>query len=109
MGYDIIHADEDFFDNDKGDIIIDNPPFSKMKEVAERLLLLNKPFILILPTKYFGIKYFMSKFKNDMQIIIPEFRPSFTMLNEKSTGYTPPGGTYYYCWKMNLEKDLIFM
>jgi hypothetical protein len=109
MGYDIIHEDEDFFENDKGDIIIDNPPFSKMKEVAERLLLLNKPFILVLPTRYFGIKYFMSKFKNDIQIIIPEFRPTFTMLNEESTGYTPPGGTYYFCWKMNLDKDLIFL
>ena len=29
MGFDIIHEDEDFFENNKGDIIIDNPPFSK--------------------------------------------------------------------------------
>ena len=109
MGYDIIHEDEDFFKNDKGDIIIDNPPYSKMKEGAERLLLLNKPFILVLPTRYFGIKYFMDKFKNHIQIIIPNKRPTFTKLGENSTGYTPPGGTYYFCYKMNLEKDLNFI
>jgi hypothetical protein len=31
MGFDIIHEDEDFFKNNKGDIVIDNPPFSKKK------------------------------------------------------------------------------
>ena len=33
MGFDIIHEDEDFFQNNKGDIVIDNPPFSKTKEI----------------------------------------------------------------------------
>ena len=31
LGYDIIHEDEDFFENNKGDIVVDNPPFSKKK------------------------------------------------------------------------------
>ena len=37
MGYDILHDDEDFFENNKGEIIIDNPPFSKWKQVFKRL------------------------------------------------------------------------
>ena len=42
MGFDIIHEDEDFFLNNKGQIIIDNPPFSKMKEICNRLKELEK-------------------------------------------------------------------
>ncbi len=32
MGFDIIHEDEDFFENNKGDIVVDNIPFSKKKK-----------------------------------------------------------------------------
>ena len=35
MGFNIIHEDEDFFQNNKGDIIIDNPPFSKKKKYLQ--------------------------------------------------------------------------
>ena len=42
MGFDIIHEDEDFFENNKGEIIIDNPPFSKKKEICERLKEIDK-------------------------------------------------------------------
>ena len=38
LGFDIIHKDEDFFQNNEGDIIIDNPPFSIKKQVLKRLL-----------------------------------------------------------------------
>ena len=106
----LIHEDRDFFGwTPEYDIIIDNPPYSKMKEISVRLLKLDKPFILILPTRYFGIKYFMDKFKNHIQIIIPSKRPTFTHLTDPKDGYTPPGGTYYFCYKMNLPKDLIFL
>jgi hypothetical protein len=109
MGFDIIHNDEDFFQNNHGEVIIDNPPFGKMKEVSQRLFELGKPFILILPTRYFGIKYFMNKFKDDIQVIVPQNRPTFTNFTNPVEGYTPPGGTYYFCWKMNLPKDLLFL
>ena len=43
MGYDIIHEDKDFFSYTPDyDIIVDNPPFSKMKEVCQRLKELDK-------------------------------------------------------------------
>tara|TARA_R110000822_G_scaffold151944_1_gene291078 strand:+ start:108 stop:581 length:474 start_codon:yes stop_codon:yes gene_type:complete len=109
MGYDIIHEDEDFFTNDKGDIIIDNPPFSKWKEVFKRLKELDKPFIMITFPKIFLLKGFTNLFKNDLQLIIPNIRPTFSHLTNPKAGYTPPFGVWYFCYKMNLEKDLTFI
>ncbi len=109
MGFDIIHEDEDFFENNKGDIVIDNIPFSKWKEVFKRLKELDKPFIIISFPKIFLLKGFTNLFKNDLQIIIPNKRPTFTHLTHPKKGYTPPFGVWYYCWKMNLHKDLIFI
>ena len=67
MGFDIIHEDEDFFENNKGDIIIDNPPFSKKKEILIRLKELDKPFILICPSVMLSYKYFQELYKNERQ------------------------------------------
>jgi hypothetical protein len=47
LGFDEIHEEIDFFEENRGEIIISNPPFSKSKEVLTRLKELNKPFILI--------------------------------------------------------------
>tara|TARA_R100000388_G_C7189014_1_gene132583 strand:- start:251 stop:724 length:474 start_codon:yes stop_codon:yes gene_type:complete len=109
MGYDIIHEDEDFFENNKGEIIIDNPPFSKMKLICNRLKELDKPFILIAFSKVLLMKWFQKLFKDDLQVIIPFSRPTFTHLTNPKKGYTPPYGVMYYCYKMNLEKDLMFI
>tara|TARA_R110002074_G_scaffold100238_6_gene216532 strand:- start:204 stop:677 length:474 start_codon:yes stop_codon:yes gene_type:complete len=109
MGFDIIHEDEDFFLNNKGDIIIDNPPFSKFKEICSRLKELEKPFILVCPARTLQLKHFQTKFKDHLQVIIPYKRPTFTHLTKPSKGYTPPFGVQYYCYKMNLEKDLVFI
>ena len=109
MGFDIIHEDEDFFENNKGDIIIDNPPFSKWKEVCARLKELDKPFIIIAFPKVFLLKRFTNLFKEHLQIIIPNKRPTFTHLTNPKENYTPPFGVWYYCYKMNLAKDLVFI
>ena len=109
MGFNIIHEDEDFFENNHGDIIIDNPPFSKMKEICNRLKELDKPFILVAFSKVILMKWFQKLFKDHLQIIIPFKRPTFTHLTNPKQGYTPPFGVMYYCYKMNLEKDLIFI
>jgi hypothetical protein len=109
MGYDIIHEDEDFFLNNKGDIIIDNIPFSKWKSVFKRLKELDKPFIIISYPKIFLLKGFTTLFKNDLQLIIPNRRPTFTHLKNPKKGYTPPFGVWFFCYKMNLDKDLIFI
>ena len=54
MGYKIIHEDKDFFSyTPKYDIVVDNPPFSKIKEICIRLKEIDKPFILTMPNHTF--------------------------------------------------------
>tara|TARA_Y100000310_G_C20656114_1_gene802049 strand:+ start:1794 stop:2267 length:474 start_codon:yes stop_codon:yes gene_type:complete len=108
MGFDIIHRDEDFFENDKGQIIIDSPPFSKKKEVFFRLKDLDKPFIMIAPSVMLAYKYFQQLFGDELQIIIPLGRINFHHFGSEKK-FTPPYGCFFYCWKMGFSKDLIFI
>lgn len=110
MGFDIIHEDVDFFNNTfEYDIIVDNPPFSKKKEILTELREIDKPFILIIPTCLLSLKWFQNLYSNNIQVIIPMKRLTFTHLTHPKEGYTPPFGSFIYCYKMNLEKDLIFI
>ena len=110
MGFDVIHEDKDFFNYEPDfDIIIDNPPFSIKKEILLKLKKLDKPFILICPSMMLSFKYFQELFKNNIQIIIPEKRIKFTQLNSTNKNYTPPFASFYFCYKMNLDKDMIFI
>tara|TARA_R110000787_G_scaffold66797_2_gene149947 strand:+ start:437 stop:913 length:477 start_codon:yes stop_codon:yes gene_type:complete len=109
MGFDIIHEDEDFFSyTPEYDMVIDNPPFSKKKEILARLKELDKPFILIMPSVMLCYKYFQDDYKN-IQIIIPYNRVKFKHLDNINKNYTPPFASFYFCYKMNLSKDLIFI
>jgi len=109
MGFDIIHEDEDFFSyTPEYDMVIDNPPFSKKKEILARLKQLDKPFILIMPSVMLCYKYFQDDYKN-IQIIIPYNRVKFKHLDNINKNYTPPFASFYFCYKMNLSKDLIFI
>ena len=112
MGFDIIHEDKDFFQEyttQEYDLIIDNPPFSTLKKIATILKELDKPFILIAFSKVMLMKWFQKLFKDDLQAIIPFTRPTFTHLHHPKKGYTPPFGVMYFCYKMKLDKDLIFI
>ena len=110
MGFDIIHEDVNFFTNTFDyDMIIDNPPFSKKKEILTKLREIDKPFILIIPTCLLSLKWFQNLYSNKIQVIIPMKRLTFTHLTHPKEGYTPPFGSFIYCYKMNLEKDLIFI
>ncbi len=110
MGFDIIHEDKDFFSyTPEYDLIIDNPPFSKKKEILERLKELDKPFIIICPSMLLSYKYFQNNFKNKIQVIIPHDRVKFKHLNSNNKNYNPPFASFFFCYKMNLEKDLIFI
>ena len=110
MGFDIIHEDKDFFSyTPEYDIIVDNPPFSKLKDICIRLKELDKPLILITFSRVLYLKWFQKLFKDHLQVIIPFKRPTFTHLTNPKKGYTPPFGVQYYCYKMNLPKDLIFI
>ena len=110
LGFDIIHEDVDFFTNTfEYDIIVDNPPFSKIRPICEKLKEDDKPFIIMAFSKTILHKWFQRAFKDNLQIIIPFTRPTFTHLTKPKKGYTPPYGVMYFCYKMNLPKDLVFI
>tara|TARA_R100000951_G_scaffold111195_1_gene109918 strand:- start:87 stop:581 length:495 start_codon:yes stop_codon:yes gene_type:complete len=112
LGFNVIHNDNDFFESNEGDILVSNPPFSKCKEIMPRLKELNKPFILILPSSKINTQYFRI-LKNNIQIIIPKKRIHF---DKQINGETPEGwknscnfDCFYYCYKMNLPRDIIWL
>jgi hypothetical protein len=113
LGFNVIHEVVDFFDNDLGDIIVSNPPFSKCKEIMARLMILDKPFILILPSSKINTSYFRAWKDKKIQIIIPRKRIHF---EKKVEGKTPEGwkpacafDCFYYCYKINLPNDIVWL
>jgi hypothetical protein len=112
LGFNVIHKPIDFFESNEGEIIISNPPFSKVKEIMPRLKKLDKPFILILPSSKINTSYFHS-WKNQLQIIIPRKRIQF----EKVIDGEKPNNLknacnfdcFYYCYKMNLKNDITWL
>ena len=115
LGFNVIHKAVDFFQNNLGDIIVSNPPFSKTKEIMLRLKELNKPFILILPCSKICTSYMREYFKGDkrLQIIIPIKRIHFMkhIDGQMVDGWKPQCNfdCFYYCYKMNLEKDITWL
>ena len=113
LGFNVIHEQIDFFDNDLGDIIISNPPFSKSKEVFKRLAELNKPFIIIMPASKICTSYVRKYFKNKkLQIIIPKKRIHFYKLvngkpieSKSSCNFD----CFYYCYTMGFENDITWL
>ena len=61
LGFNVIHEQVDFFENDLGEIIVSNPPFSLCKDIMNRLYGLDKPFILILPSSKINTDYYSTK------------------------------------------------
>ena len=114
LGFNVIHKPIDFFDNNLGDIIVSNPPFSKSKEIMKRLKQLDKPFIIILPCSKINTGYMRNDYINSkLQIIIPKKRIHFL---KQINGKTPDKwknacnfDCFYYCYKMNFDKDIIWL
>lgn len=98
LGFEVIHQKEDFFEHNKGDIVVSNPPFSIKKEILQRLYTLNKPFILLMPYEVLFTKYF-EPFKKDIALIFPKHRVSFVKDNElKRFNFQ----CIWFAWKMDL-------
>jgi hypothetical protein len=112
----VIHEPIDFFKNDKGEVLISNPPFSIKKQVLTRLKQLGKPFIMIMPSSTINTQYMRNLFadeKDPIQIIIPRKRIQFIKL---VNGEKPENcrnacnfDCFYYCWKMNLPRDIVWL
>ena len=114
MGFNVIHEPVDFFNNELGEIIVSNPPFSNCKEIMKRLKEIEKPFILILPSAKINTSYIRENFKNsNLQIIIPRKRIQFNKLIN-GVGEDKPKNIcnfdcFYYCYKMNFDEDIIWL
>jgi len=111
LGFNVIHNDNDFFESNEGDIIVSNPPFSQSKEILNRLKELDKPFILILPSSKINTQYIRENFKNTddpLQIIIPRKRIQFVK-NGNELQNKCNFDCFYYCYKMNFTKDIIWL
>ena len=116
LGFDVIHQEEDFFENDRGDIVVSNPPFSLSKEVLTTLADREKPFILILPCSKLTTQYFRNLFSNNddpIQIIIPRKRIHFEkLINGKKPDNWKNAcnfDCFYYCWKIGLDQDIMWL
>ena len=107
LGFNVIHEPVDFFENNLGDVVVSNPPFSKSKEVLTRLKQLEKPFILILPSSKINTQYVRENYKG-LQIIIPRKRIQF-IKNGNELQNKCNFDCFYYCYKMDLPKDIIWL
>lgn len=116
LGFDVIHKPIDFFENNLGDIIVSNPPFSKVKDILLRLKNIDKPFILIMPCSKLTTQYFKNTFGNNkhLKIIIPRKRIHFIKLvdGKKPNNWKNACNfdCFYYCYKINtFENQLLWL
>jgi hypothetical protein len=112
LGFDVIHEPIDFFNEDRGEIIVSNPPFSMKKEVLQRLKLLNKPFIIISPISTLSTRYMRETFGNEIQIIVPRQRMQFVKVGDNGEAHDDGRCNFdsvYFCWRIGLDKDIVFL
>lgn len=109
LGFNVIHEDRDFFDEPpEYDLVVSNPPFSIRRKIFERLKELDKPFIILMFPIVLSCKWFLEiGFNDNLQIIIPKTRVK--CYGNGNNNYSPNGGLWYYCYKMDLPKDLIIV
>ena len=83
LGFEVVNPLRDFFETTYDDVgaecCVSNPPFNKKKEVLQRLLEMDKPFILIMPNIILNTIYFIEMAKNysELQIVILPKRIDF--------------------------------
>ena len=132
--YDFIHhEDVDFFSESATDflhdwttqhntVIVTNPPFSKIPAVLTKLKQMGLPFIMIMPSAKICTQYFRKTFAKDedpIQLIIPRKRIQFIRKlwcdecqeyhNDETAIKACNFDCFYYCWKMGLERDIIWL
>jgi hypothetical protein len=107
LGFQVVHEPIDFFKENRGDIIVSNPPFSLKMKVLRRLKELDKPFILLLPASTLGTKTLQELFGNEIQIIVPKGRISFNKNGKETSAVW--FASFFYCYKMNLPRDLLML
>ena len=107
------HKGQNFFDlkrKDFGSFIISNIPFSKKKEVLQRLKDLDIPFLVILPTATISTKFMRDIFKGEIQLLLPQkrifYRKRFSYEDVK---FSSSFESAFFCYKMNLPQDINYI
>ena len=114
LGCPVIHEDIDFFTEDRGEVLVSNPPFSIKKAVFARLKALGKPFVMICPAAMMATQYLRRHFADELQVIVPQRRIHYVKhVNGKPVANHEKMrcsfDSYFYCWKMGLPRDLVFL
>ena len=73
-----------------------------------RLKELDKPFIILLPQPAINTTSIRELFKDELQIIIPRKRIQF-IKNGNELQNKCNFDCFYYCYKMNLQRDIIWL
>jgi hypothetical protein len=90
------------------DCIITNPPYSMKEQFLQKCYEYGKPFALLMPlTALEGKKRGELFGKHGIQLIIPNRRYNFDTPSGKGSGSW--FATAWFCWKMDLPKDLMFV
>lgn len=109
LGFDVVGDPTiDFFGEiPKYDILVSNPAYSIKKKIFERLSVLNKPFILILPISTITKQFTKCLERDKLQMIIPSKRMQFEKADIPLSRCW--FDTCYLCYKINLERDITFI
>ena len=119
LGFKVVTTDKDFFGENKGDIVVSNPPYNKKEKlkqkVLSRLVALDKPFILIMPTTTIHTKYYRDIFGENikyLQLLIPDDKIQFYTLDGEGNQHFQNNCSFYsiyLCYKLYLPKDIMFV
>ena len=86
------------------DITISNIPFSIKEKCMKLFLDLKKPFIILMPIDAMG-SVWIKKYFDKLQFIIPHRRIHFS--KEGKLGKGSWFDTCFFCYGLNLDKDII--
>ena len=112
-GYPVVGSPEmDMLTEQPGhwDILVTNPAFSMKTAALQRAYDLGKPFALLLPIEALAGKKRIGLYRQrGIQLLIPDKRINFHNAGMDGNGAAATFPTAWYCWGLNLPKELNFV
>jgi len=115
LGCKVIAGNVDFFKQKVplGTHIVTNPPWDCKEEIIKHLALLDIPFMITLPLHSLATRFIKRYLKHKLQIIIPDTRLHYEKKNDETgevfTLKRTPFDSAFFCYKMNLKSDIIWL